>query len=125
MNDDDTRAFLDAVEADNSPVGKALAAQRGLYGRNGLMLIAAVRYCLGRSSYIVGDCVDWMLAHWARWPANIREVLQRDIEREFERDDQARERGDQHKPLGMDMDRRQWERARRLWAQCSEPKGRP
>ena len=34
------------------------------YGRADLMAIAAVRYCLGRMSYIVGDCADWLIAEW-------------------------------------------------------------
>lgn len=97
----------------NEPVDPPAPADP--YGRAGLMLIAAVRYCLGRSSYIVGDCADWMMAHWDSWPTNVRQVLQRDIEAEFERDDAARERGDEYMPLGMDMDREQWERVRRLW----------
>lgn len=85
------------------------------WGRDGLMVIAAVRYCLGRSTYIVGDCADWMLRNWSAWPENVRSVLERDIEAEFRRDDEARARGDDHKPLGMDMDRREWERVRSMW----------
>lgn len=33
------------------------------WGRSDLMATAAVRYCLGRCSYIVGDCVDWLHEH--------------------------------------------------------------
>ena len=29
-----------------------------------LMAMAAVRYCLGRSSYIVGACVEWVRENW-------------------------------------------------------------
>lgn len=81
------------------------------WGRADLMATAAVRYCLGRSSYIVGDCVDWLIEQQTRIePAALR-IIVRDIREAMQRDDEARERGDQHLPLGMDMDRREWERA--------------
>jgi hypothetical protein len=85
------------------------------WGRDDLMALAAVRYCLGRMSYIVGDCVNWLVQQWPNIKPEARIVIQRDIEHEFRRDDEARERGDGYKPLGMDMDRRQWERVRSLW----------
>ena len=87
----------------------------GAWGRSDLMALAAVRYCLGRSSYIVGDCVDWLHHQWGDMSPSIRATIARDVDEEFARDDQARERGENYKPLGMDMDRRQWERARALW----------
>jgi hypothetical protein len=87
------------------------------YGRDHLMVIAAVRYCLGRSTYIVGDCADWLIPLWPSLPENVRKVLQRDIEQQFTRDDVARADGWEHKPLGADMDRREWERVRALWSE--------
>ena len=86
----------------------------GPFGRDDLMAIAAVRYCMGRSTYIVGDCVDWMIQHWSKWSPNCRAVIARDLNAEFRRDDEARERGDEYKPLGWDCDRREWERARQM-----------
>lgn len=35
-------------------------SEHGAYGRDGLMAVAAVRYCLSRDSYIVADCVEWL-----------------------------------------------------------------
>ena len=81
------------------------------WGRADLMATAAVRYCLGRSSYIVGDCVDWLVANWQAFSPNCRAIVVRDLQEAMRRDDEARERGDQYLPLGMDMDRREWERA--------------
>lgn len=86
-----------------------------LYGRDHLMVIAAVRYCIGRMSYIVSDCADWIIANWNEWPANTREIIKRDIEDEFKRDDEARDDGREWRPLGWDCDRKEWERVRRLW----------
>ena len=78
------------------------------FGRDGLMAIAAFRYCLGRQSYIVGDCEDWMIQQWPGFPPNVRQVIERDLREAIQRDDDAREHGDQYKPLGMDMDRACW-----------------
>lgn len=75
------------------------------------MATAAVRYCLGRSSYIVGDCVDWLIQQQHAIEPSALKIIVRDIREAMQRDDDARERGDQHLPLGMDMDRREWERA--------------
>ena len=91
------------------------ADKRPNYGRGDLMAIAAVRYCLGRMTYIVGDCCDWLRQVWTELEPGAQHVIQRDIEEAFKRDDEARERGEQYKPLGMDMDRRGWEKVRELW----------
>lgn len=77
-------------------------------GRDDLMAVAAVRYCLGRMSYIVGDCADWLCQQWPNIKPSMRAVIERDIREAVQRDDEARERGDTYKPLGMDMDREQW-----------------
>ena len=43
-----------------------------------LMTIAAFRYCLGRQSYIVGSCLDWLYATWDQIETNTRFVIVRD-----------------------------------------------
>lgn len=85
-------------------------------GRGQLMALAAVRYCLGRSSYIVGDCADWLITIWPELSSDTRALIRRDIEDAFDQDDRARSAALHYKPLGDDCDRRQWERVRALWA---------
>ena len=85
------------------------------FGRDDLMVLAAVRYCMGRMTYIVGDCVDWLIDEWDNISPSMQRIIQRDIEDEFRRDDEARQRGESHRPLGMDIDRASWEKVRRLW----------
>lgn len=73
-----------------------------LFGNHGtntqLMVMAAHRYCLGRMTYIVGSCVEWMLANRARFEANTLRVMLRDtIEALTDR------------RAGMDCDVREWE----------------
>ena len=96
-------------------MGTKSSAELGAWGRGDIMALAAVRYSLGRMSYIVGDCCDWLRAAWPHLSKSIRTTIASDIDEAFARDDDARERGDQYKPLGMDMDRAQWAAVRELW----------
>lgn len=90
------------------------------WGFNDLMVVAAFRYCCGRQTYIVGACVDWLIEIWPMLAENTRAVIQRDLEAEFERDDEARARNENYKPLGWDCDRQDWERVRELWARNAD-----
>lgn len=89
--------------------------KESIWGRGELMVIAAHRYCLGRRTYIVGDCCDWLIDIWPSLSVKTKEIIQRDTEEEFIRDDNARANGDNYKPLGDDCDRADWERVRNLW----------
>lgn len=80
------------------------------YGRDGLMAIAAFRYCLGRKTYIVGDCAEWLCEQWPSLPRNVQSVIERDLREAFARDDEARRNGDAVKPLGWGCDRAEWMR---------------
>ena len=78
--------------------------------------IWATRYCLGRMTYAVGQCVEWLIHVWPNLREDVREIIKRDIEEAFAEDDRARAGAPGGcKRLGMDMDRREWERVRRLW----------
>ena len=114
---------MDTNEGKDARGASRLHAELGAFGRDDLMALAAVRYCLGRSSYIVGDCVDWMIAQWPNLSDSIKRTIARDVDEAFARDDEARSKGREHKPLGWDCDRREWERAQRLWVPnaCGEP----
>lgn len=95
-------------------------------GHDHLMVIAATRYCLGRMSYIVSDCADWLIKIWPRLDKSTKTIIKRDIEDEFRRDNKAREDGGTYRPLGMDCDRKQWERVRALWRDChGQPEKQP
>jgi hypothetical protein len=100
-------------------------SEQEAWGRGGLMALAAFRYCLGRMTYIVGDCERWVFANWDQFPPNVRKLIQREVEDEIKRDDEARERGDDYKPLGHDCDRAAWERVRTLWAPSPTPNTGP
>jgi len=88
------------------------------WGDQEVMVIAAFRYSLGRMTYIVKDCCDWLIEQWPNFREGTRALIQKELEAAFERDDLARRRiyaEFNHRPLGHDCDREQWERVRRLW----------
>ena len=90
-------------------------SEQGAWGCDGLMALAAFRYCLGRMTYIVGDCEQWICANWEQFPRSVRQLIQREVEEEIQRDDKARAEGRDYKPLGHDCDRAAWIRVRSLW----------
>lgn len=85
------------------------------------MIIDAVRYAVGRTSYQTGVTSDWLVAHWQDIPDHVRAIIRRDLENEFRMDDDCRKRietGERQPgglPLGWDCDREVWERVRKLW----------
>jgi hypothetical protein len=111
------KAFYDCAEAIRGHKGITSSDDKksSPWGRDDLMAMATVRYCLGRMTYIVSDCADWLIEHWENIAENTREIIKRDIEEAFEQDDDDREKGREYKRLGHDADRQQWERVRQLW----------
>ena len=94
----------------------AVAILDAIAGHDHLMVIAAFRYCLGRMTYIVGDCASWLIKTWPFLSVQTQNIIKRDLEEAFTRDDEDREAGRDFKALGHDCDRAEWERVRKLWA---------
>jgi hypothetical protein len=65
------------------------------------MALCAIRYTIGRMSYIVSDGVRWArkYGNQSQW---VRDVLIRDLQEAVEREDRGM------RALGMEMDSRQW-----------------
>ncbi len=57
------------------------------YGRDDLMAVAAFRYSLGRMTYIVSDCADWLCEQWPNIAENARKVIQRELEEAFKQEE--------------------------------------
>ena len=86
------------------------------WGRDEMMVLAAFSYCLGRQTYIVSDCVEWLIANWENFSENTRWLIRRDLEAAFELDHEERlMRGGRCRYLGSDMDKAEWEKVRKLW----------
>jgi hypothetical protein len=75
------------------------------------LVISAVRYALGRMTYIVGEVAR--IAATAEISPQARDVILRDLSEAIARDNYAREQGKDALngglPLGMNCDRREWE----------------
>lgn len=56
------------------------------WGRHNIMVIAAFRYCLGRRTYIVSDCVDWLIAYWDEIDKNTKQIILEEIKEAFLKD---------------------------------------
>lgn len=80
------------------------------------LYVGATRYYLGRMTYAVTDYCNLLIRHWPQLGKQARAIIARDVDEAFVRDDEARAAGAEYKPLGMDADRKQWERVRALWA---------
>ena len=82
--------------------------KRPNYGRNDLMVTAAFRYCLGRCTYIVSDCVDWLKDIWPTIQDGAKYAIIRELKEAIQKDDEDRAEGREHKTLGHDCDRAAW-----------------
>lgn len=73
----------------------------------GLMVMAAFRYSIGRQSYIVGSCIAFLKRYWPTFEENVRRVITRDLKEEIQRDEDWAATGKSY-VLGSDCDRRAW-----------------
>jgi hypothetical protein len=62
-----------------------------------IMVTCALRYCLGRQSYVVGSCIDFIKQVWDQLPKSSQGVIVRDILEAFDEGN-----------VGMDMDASGW-----------------
>jgi hypothetical protein len=93
----------------------AQPADSAAWGRGQLMVTAAFRYCLGRQTYIVRDCVDWLLTILPRLEHGTRSILRRDLEAAY------RDAAEGRPALGDErIDRPEWERLRAALATNDE-----
>lgn len=79
------------------------------------MVLAAFRYCVGRRTYIVRECVEWLFVNWPEFSDSIKELIKKELEELFDQDDLYRNGGGDYRALGDDCDRWEWERVRAMW----------
>ena len=71
------------------------------------MAVCAIRYTIGRQSYIVSQGQAWALRYGAQ-SKHVRDVIARDLREAVERCDQVWPDGTSWRALGMDQDERGW-----------------
>ena len=67
------------------------------------IILAGIRYGIGRASYAPGLICDWIKRHWNELSDNLKTLIKRDITSEIEMRDRS-----PHLSLGMDCDVRTW-----------------
>lgn len=63
-----------------------------LYPVDEFLVIGAVRYARGRTTYVVEETCEWVIEHWGQLSENTRRVIARDVELEVQL---RREQGDE------------------------------
>ncbi len=56
------------------------------WGYHHLMVTAAHRYCLGRRTYIVGNCVTWLLHNWKNIEENTRARIRQETQEAIDKE---------------------------------------
>lgn len=87
------------------------------WGRNQLMVTAAFRYCLSRKTYIVADCVKWIIDNWNEFDGRTKKIIELDIERELIKYETLEKEGKplSYASLDCNRSRERWERVRKLY----------
>lgn len=64
----------------------------------GAIALCALRYCIGRRTYMPSLVVDWVKRHWGAFPESDKNVILRDVQQEV----------NSGRDLGDDCDYRTW-----------------
>lgn len=87
------------------------------------LIIGAFRYYCGRMTIASASFADELARAWNSLRTDTQEVIKCDLEQLFAEDDAARRVESLFKPLGMDMDRKAWEKVREKWQRCTHIRG--
>lgn len=89
----------------------------GTWGYDDIMVVAAFRYCLGRRTYIVQDCVNWLIDYWPQFNPGVKQIIAGDLEDEFAKEEIRLKEGDPFtfSSLGDNCDKVEWEKVRALY----------
>lgn len=80
------------------------------------MIMSTVDRALGSRTIAAMTFVQDLERHWEAIPVRVRDYIQRVVEERFVIDDEKRAAGlMEFLPLGMDCDRREWEKLRARW----------
>ena len=72
-----------------------------------IMVMAALRYALGRNSYVSGAVIDWISLHWDSLDSNTKVVIVRDVFEYLYRDYSFRNDA-QFMDIAGDYDNKEW-----------------
>lgn len=75
-------------------------------GDQDFVAVSAVRYALGRRTYVVGETCAWLMRHWRGIDTRAQDIIVCDLDEALALD----ESGDQK--IGMECDRHEWKKLR-------------
>lgn len=76
------------------------------------LAIQSLRYCMGRMTYAVSDCADFISQHWQDFSQNTKNIIIRELDTGLElHEDDVRD-GREYRYLGHDCDYRKWKSLR-------------
>ena len=84
------------------------------------LIISSFRYYLGRKTTSVSCFARQLAKAWPDLSENVQEIIKRDLEQAFVRDDIDREEDREFCQLGHDCDRRSWELVRSKYTKNNE-----
>jgi hypothetical protein len=85
---------------------------RGIDG----LIFCSFRYYIGRMTISTSSFAEQLAKVYPDLEKNIQDLIKRELEEEFQRDDKARERNSEYLPLGGDCDRAAWQLVRNNWS---------
>jgi hypothetical protein len=80
-----------------------------------ILWLGSFRYHVGRQSSAVSDFCQALIQAWKTIPENCQNLIKRDLEEAFTRDDNDRASKSRVMALGDNCDRAEWEQVRKLW----------
>jgi len=75
----------------------------------------AFSYYCGRMTIAVSTFTELLIQEWPKLSERTKFFIQRDLEKAFDEDDEARKNEESYKRLGDNCDRAQWEKVRALY----------
>ena len=79
------------------------------------LIIPAYRYYVGRMTIAACCFAEELARNWRLLPVEIQNIIKRELEADFIRDDESRANGEKWHPLGWDCDREAWEKVREAY----------
>lgn len=75
--------------------------------------IGAMRYYFGRKTYSVSMFCEALIKYWPSFDDDLQHLIKTEVDAEITA---HRESTSEFKPLGMDMDYREWLKVQKLWS---------
>lgn len=85
-----------------------------------LLWVGAFRYYIGRMTISVHHFCEVLVECWDDLPKKAKILIEKELLREISEDDLARLKGDRFRPLGQDVDSKEW---RRVYEEISKKSG--